>query len=73
MDKCKIKNCLNNSDQEVFIGKFCCPCYHFIYNNEFNNSQACLNMINEGLNLDNDTLNKIYQNIRKFIKKGEIK
>ncbi len=38
--KCIITGCTNKSNQGVFIGDFCKPCYDYLAHNEGNNSQA---------------------------------
>ena len=41
--RCAVPGCLNHSDQGVFRGDFCAPCYDYVVKNEGRHSQAYRN------------------------------
>ena len=45
--KCKVKDCENHTDQGVFVGFLCMPCYTFLNTGEGAYSQLYRNTVEE--------------------------
>jgi len=45
--KCKVKDCENHTDQGVFVGFLCMPCYTFLNTGEGTYSQLYRNTVAE--------------------------
>jgi len=43
--KCIVLNCVNRSDQGIFVGDLCSPCYEFITSGKGRNSQVYRNAV----------------------------
>ena len=70
--KCKVKDCENHTDQGVFVGFLCMPCYTFLNTGEGTYSQlyrntvaaereACAQVAEEMGNIDGN-MNKTWRN-----------
>ena len=70
--KCKVKDCENHTDQGVFVGFLCMPCYTFLNTGEGTYSQlyrntvaaereACVKVAEDMGNIDGN-MNKTWRN-----------
>ena len=69
---CIVKNCTNRSNEGLFLGDLCAPCYEFITQGIGKHSQAyrnCLYLLEERIKIFNQKLELFYpEYLRKIIK-----